>query len=181
MALTEDRLDCGRDVADLVEQVADGHATGRDEHQAGCPHCQAALTEIALHWSPVRDAVIEPVPVPAGLLAAITARVRTLAGTGRYAVRQTERGVTRIATWVLERAVARATARVPGVSGVVGRVVTVLANASGRPLVSVQVSLTGRYGAPLPAVAEAVRDAVRAAVGVDVEIDRIDVDIEDIE
>src|SRR4051812_10701823 len=116
--LRAERLDCGSGLADLIEQVATDRATERTTHQASCTYCQAALAEIALHWEPIRRHAAQPVPIPPGLLPAIVVRIHRLAGTGHYAVTQAERGVTRLATWALNRLVAHAAGQVGGVSDI---------------------------------------------------------------
>jgi uncharacterized alkaline shock family protein YloU len=49
-----DRLPCGADIDDLFEQVADGRPPTDPAHQQSCPHCRAALPEIANLWEPVQ-------------------------------------------------------------------------------------------------------------------------------
>lgn len=46
------RLPCGANLDDLLEQVADGHAAELTVHQSRCVHCQAALTELASCGNP---------------------------------------------------------------------------------------------------------------------------------
>src|SRR4029450_2101560 len=47
-------LPCGADLDALVAQVAD-EVPGDLDHQAGCPHCQAALAQIEELWSLARQ------------------------------------------------------------------------------------------------------------------------------
>ena len=52
--LEGDTLPCGHKVDDLLEQVADGRAGQLTQHQQGCVHCQAAISEFTRLWAPVR-------------------------------------------------------------------------------------------------------------------------------
>ena len=114
-------LPCGAQVDDLLEQVADGHATDLDAHQQGCVHCQAALTELAAVWAPVAEKVATPVPVPAGLIAAVMSQIRVLVRDVWYTLQTTNLGGVRIAARIVA-ALARDAARtVPSVRVALGR------------------------------------------------------------
>ena len=114
-------LPCGADVDALLEQVADGHAADLDAHQQECVHCQAALAEFAALWAPVADTAARPVPVPAGLTAAVMSQIRVLVRDVWYTLQTTELGVVRIAARIVAT-LARDSARmVPGVRVALGR------------------------------------------------------------
>jgi uncharacterized alkaline shock family protein YloU len=119
--LTAVTLPCGADVDVLLEQVADGHAAGTDAHQQECVHCQAALAEFAALWAPVADTAAHPVPVPAGLTAAVMSQIRVLVRDIWYTLQTTELGAIRIAARIVAT-LARDSARmVPGVRVALGR------------------------------------------------------------
>ncbi len=59
-----DRLPCGTDLEDLLDQVADGHSAERSTHQLTCAYCQSALDEIERLWEPVRRLAGERVVAP---------------------------------------------------------------------------------------------------------------------
>ncbi len=114
-------LPCGAEVDPLLEQVADGHAAGRDAHQRDCVHCQAAIAEFAALWEPVAEAAASPVPAPPGLTAAVMSQIRVLVRDVWYTLQTTELGSIRIAARIVA-ALARDTARlVPGVRVALGR------------------------------------------------------------
>ncbi len=109
-------LACGIAVDDLLEQVADRLPAGDPEHQGSCVHCRAMLAELTSLWAPVHAAAAERVRAPAGLLDRVAERVHDLAANSWYAVLEGERGVTRIAAWVVAAVARLAAARVPGVA-----------------------------------------------------------------
>ena len=114
-------LPCGADVDALLEQVADGDAAGLDVHQRDCVHCQAALTEFAVLWTPVADTAAQPVLTPPGLTAAVMSQIRVLVRDVWYTLQTTDLGVIRIAARIVAT-LARDSARtVPGVRVALGR------------------------------------------------------------
>ena len=114
-------LPCGADVDFLLEQVADGHPADLDDHQRDCVHCQAALSEFTVLWSPVTDLAATPVTAPPGLTAAVMSSIRVLVRDIWYTLETTELGHIRIAARIVA-ALARDSARlVPGVRVALGR------------------------------------------------------------
>ena len=114
-------LPCGADVDALLEQVADGHAADLDAHQRDCVHCQAALAEFVVLWTPVADTAAHPVPAPPGLTAAVMSQIRVLVRDVWYTLQTTDLGVIRVAARIVA-ALARDSARtVPGVCVALGR------------------------------------------------------------
>jgi hypothetical protein len=69
-------LSCGADLDALVAQVADGAAPRDPEHQAGCPHCQAALDQLNELWSLVDRLARARVAAPERIDAVVLGRVR---------------------------------------------------------------------------------------------------------
>lgn len=119
--LAAEQLVCGAAVDELLEQVADGHAERLAAHQAGCPHCQAALSEFATLWAPVRELAATPIHAPGDLTAAVMKRVRALIKDVWYTLHVTEEGAVRVAARIVGL-LARDTARqVPGVRVALGR------------------------------------------------------------
>jgi uncharacterized alkaline shock family protein YloU len=125
-------LPCGADVDLLLEQVAEGHPSDLDAHQRECVHCQAAITEFAALWAPVRELAAMPVPAPPGLTAAVMSQVRALVRDVWYTLQVTDLGAIRIAA----------------------RIVAALARDSARMAPGVRVALGRSTHSPLPALAE---------------------------
>lgn len=121
LSSADQELVCGRSVDDVLEQAADGRSAERDEHQQTCPHCQAALGELADLWAPVAELAHEPVVAPAQLRQLILDQVDKLVQDIWYTLQFTDGGAVRIAARVVAT-VARDTARlVPGVRVALGR------------------------------------------------------------
>jgi uncharacterized alkaline shock family protein YloU len=119
--LTQRQVPCGTDIDDLLEQVAEGRATERDEHQSHCPHCQAALIELADVWAPVRQLAAQPVAAPTGILAAVMRHIDRITHDMWYTLHQAETGVIRVAARVIAATARQAALRVPGVRIAFGR------------------------------------------------------------
>jgi hypothetical protein len=68
-------LPCGADLDALVVQVADG-VPGDLAHQAGCPHCQAALAQIEELWSLAGQLARERVEAPDRIDAVVMGRIQ---------------------------------------------------------------------------------------------------------
>lgn len=96
-----DRLLCGARVDELLDQVAADRAAEPDDHQAGCPHCLAALGEYARLWAPVRETAATQVRAPESFLENALARIRGAVADPGYAVLTGPTGVTRIAARVV--------------------------------------------------------------------------------
>jgi hypothetical protein len=69
-------LPCGADLGALVAQVADGAAPRDPAHQAGCPHCRAALAQLEELWSLAGRLARERVDVPERIDAVVMGRVQ---------------------------------------------------------------------------------------------------------
>lgn len=114
-------LPCGAEMDLLFEQVADGHATERDDHQRDCIHCQAALGEFSVLWAPVAERAASPVAVPPGLTAAVMSQIRQLVRDVWYTLQTTDLGVIRIAARIVAGKARDAARTVPGVRVALGR------------------------------------------------------------
>ena len=119
--LAAQHLPCGADVDDLLDQVAAGRATILTGHQAECPGCQAALSELAALWSPVADLVSTPIHTPAGLPAAVMRHIQRLTYDVWYTLQLTNHGAIRVAARTIAAIARRAALRVPGVRVALGR------------------------------------------------------------
>lgn len=174
-------LPCGAAVDEVLAQVADGHAARRSNHQAECPHCQAALAEYDRLWSPVREVADAPVSPPESPLQAALSHIRGTPYDPTCGVLAGDQGQTRIAARVVV-VIARETAQdVPGVRVALSR----LRLSGAAPVVHenpVRVGLAGQsaaivltvaatYGTDLHELAERIRTAVagqvRAATGLE--------------
>jgi uncharacterized alkaline shock family protein YloU len=113
-----DHLPCGRDKGRLLSIVADNGNVAARSHEATCPFCQAALEELALLWSPVRQWATRPTPPPAHLLRTIVARVKRITQSPHHVVASTAKGVTSVTTWVIGILASEAATAVPGVLSV---------------------------------------------------------------
>ena len=69
-------LPCGADPGLLVDQVADRLAPADPGHQAGCPHCQAALAQLEELWSLAGRLARERVEAPERIDAVVMGRMR---------------------------------------------------------------------------------------------------------
>lgn len=114
-------LACGASIDDLLEQVAEGQAGSRDDHQAECPHCQAALIEFAELWAPVEELARQPVDTPTGLVAAVMRHIDRLTHDVWYALHVADAGTIRVAARVVAAIARSAARRVPGVRVAFGR------------------------------------------------------------
>jgi uncharacterized alkaline shock family protein YloU len=121
LGLTQRQVPCGTDIDNLLEQVAEGRAAERDEHQSHCPHCQAALIELADVWAPVRQLAEQPVTTPTSILAAVIRHIDRLTHDMWYTLHQAEAGAIKVAARVIAVTARQAALRVPGVRIVFGR------------------------------------------------------------
>jgi uncharacterized alkaline shock family protein YloU len=173
-----DRLPCGADIDDLFEQVADGRPPTDPAHQQSCPHCRAALPEIANLWEPVQALAAEHITAPPGLLSRVMTRIRALAQDAWHGVLVGDRGLTRIGARVVGSIARMAAARVPGVGLAIARGRTVTSEeeaAEERSRGASRVGVAGsrtvleldiviRYGSDARVLAERVRETVIADV-----------------
>lgn len=178
-------LACGRPLAPLVEQVAEGHPPVDLGHQAGCRHCREALAELEGIWSEVGELAREDVRARSDLVAAAMRRLRTeprereprprsaplarqpiATHGGGHALLESSFGSTRIAAGVLAAIAGRAALAIPAVRALVGE--RSAAGASHVELdgrsVAITLELEAELGPPLPALATAVRAAVLAEI-----------------
>lgn len=114
------RLPCGAAVDDLLEQVATGRGE-RDSHQRSCPHCGAALAELAALWAPVLAAASAHLPVVPGLAAGVMQLVRRVAADTWWTLDITGGGAVRVAARVVALVARDAARAVPGVRAALGR------------------------------------------------------------
>ena len=172
-----EQLPCGRLWDGLLEQVSQGRAGARGDHQRSCPHCQAALAALDKFWAPVRELAAEPVRAPGGLLERVMDQVRGVAQQHWHSLIVAEGGSTLVAARVIAVLARLAAGRVPGVRVALGRTTepgaaartatatrthrwpgTAVGVAGGSTVV--ELALSARYGARLHDLAEQVREAV---------------------
>jgi hypothetical protein len=113
--LSGQRLPCGADIDELLDQVADVNGAEWTDHQSRCPHCQAALTELARLWAPVRALAGRPVTTPVGLTATVMRHIRQTCPDVWYTLQLTDHDVIRVAARVVAAVARNAALRVPGV------------------------------------------------------------------
>ena len=166
-------LVCGAEMDTLLEQVADGYAEVRNEHQRECVYCRAALGQLAVMWAPVAEAAAAPVPEPPELTAAVTSQLRPGAEDVWY-LPTTGRGAVRIAAQTVTSVACDAARRVPAVQAVFGRATSDVAGppADQSPAapgatsaaVTVDLSVTTSGGRPTGEVARDVQQSATAAL-----------------
>jgi uncharacterized alkaline shock family protein YloU len=188
------RLACGAEVGVLVDQVADALPATDPPHQASCAHCQAALRELELLWSDVRELASQDVVAPRSLVERVISRVRgelapsvselpleaVVPRLVRHALFRADRGTTRIADAVIARLAAKVVEQVPGaqlLGGPRGTNVDV-----GEGAVSIALRLAVVYGASVPELTRTVRSGVIRAVEAmtGLTVDSVDVAVEEI-
>ena len=176
------RLRCGVAVADLAGQVADGLPAADPDHQASCPYCQTALSELRTLWGDVRELARREVSMPEEVIQTVLARARTeRPGPGGlplrelvprlldHALLQGPRGDTQLAESVVAEIVRRAALAEPGVAGLCPDR-RALVHDSGlsvvleRHVVRVVLRLRVRFGYSAPEVADSVRTRVIEAL-----------------
>jgi uncharacterized alkaline shock family protein YloU len=181
--MSGERLTCGRQVDDVVVQVAAGRAGDRDAHQQECPHCHAALAEYERLWAPLTELAAEKPSAPDSIVEKVLRRIRGAVEHADYGVLESPRGRTRISARVVV-AVARESAQaVPGVRVALGKDITgrtggrsdgrgggtamnpaeVVAGVAGRST-AIEITLAADYGADLHRLGEHVRAAVAAEI-----------------
>lgn len=185
-----ERLPCGAVVEDVLAQVADGHAARRNSHQAGCPHCQAALAEYDRLWAPVREVADVAVRPPESPLQAALRRIRGTVHNPTYGVLADDDGQTRIAARVVVVTAREAAQDVPGVrvalsrlhrpgGGSVGQENAVRVGMAGQST-AIVLTVAATYGRDLYELAERIRIAVdeqvRAVTGLEPVAITIDID-----
>jgi len=175
--MTTDQLPCGADLDDLIAQVTDGHPADRTPHQAGCPHCQAALAEYDRLFNPVRDLAATRVRPPRTLLDEIMRTISLTVSDPPYGYIPGARGHTRIAGRVVAVTARVTTEQTPGVRVALARQAdrhrnpdndndtqdVVVAGVAGLST-ALQITLAADYGQDLHTLADRVRAAVAHAV-----------------
>ena len=193
-----DRLPCGAEVAELVEQVAAGRGAQRSDHQATCPHCSALLPELDRLWAPIGDFTREQVAPPPGLVAAVMGQVRRLVAAAWLGLRTGARGTTRVARWVVARIAGLAARQVPGVHQVLAHVADIDTASQPAPTghtgqrrdaaeigagsAAIHLHLITQYGESIPAIAQAVRHTVTKRIQdlTGLEVSEVNITIDDI-
>jgi uncharacterized alkaline shock family protein YloU len=188
------RLACGAEVDELLEQVADGHADRLDEHQRGCPHCRAAIAEFSLLWAPVHEYARQPVSVSRRLRISVLKEVDRLVYDVWYTLQLTDTGTIRVAARVVAAIARDAASRVPGVRVALGRstdsrIARLVATATsghlhphaavgvlGRTAV-IDLALAVNYGEPVHEVAREVQRRVIAELTENVGLQTVTVNV----
>lgn len=181
-----DRLACGAEVDELLDQVAAGRGAQHDPQQTSCPHCQASLGEYERLWAPVREMADTEVHAPESILDEAIRRIRSAVANPDYGTLPGPHGTTRISARVVV-VTARETAQaIAGVRVALGKLVEagvtpatgtspqahpvadpdahddgprVVAGMSGRST-AVEVTLAADYGTDLVALGGRIRTEV---------------------
>ncbi|MEW1718082.1 hypothetical protein [Streptomyces sp. NPDC093109] len=191
----EEPLPCGRELSAVWEAWDAGEASG-DPHLTTCPHCAAALADLAALDDAVREARTDEAPDPAGL-AELTGRVMDIVRLELRPGRTLPLGGPEDDAWIVEAAAARAfraaAETLPSVRAGSCRITPLDPDAARRPTtagagpgdrgpVRVRLEVAAGLRWRLPELAESVRErvaeAAREAIGIDVA--RIDVLIVDV-
>jgi hypothetical protein len=165
--MTEDhaRLACGRDPGALVDQVADGSPFPVDDHQRGCPHCQAALAEFGRLWGPVLAVADHQPRAPEGVVDEALRSIRGVSADPEYGRIEGTEGRTRISARVVVRLARHLAGRVPGVRVALSGLVAAGAGPETRldPTL-VEITLAADYGQDLVALAARIRAVVAEGI-----------------
>jgi uncharacterized alkaline shock family protein YloU len=189
-----ERLPCGAEVAELIEQVAAGRGDQRSDHQVTCPHCSTLLPELDRLWAPIRAFTREQVAPPPGLVASIISQVRRLVTAAWLGLRTGARGTTRVARWVVARIASLAAREVPGVHQALSHVADVEpapdtgdrhrrdAADLGTGRTAISLDLVTEYGESIPAIAQAVRHTVTKRIQdlTGLEVTEVNITVDDI-
>lgn len=193
------RLPCGARLVELIDQVADGRQPADPEHQATCPHCQAALGELEELWGRVRALAREEVSAPYRLVQTVMRRIREQGSVPallipleqvvprlvRHALVHEERGVTRIADSVLAR-IASLALREISLAEVASSGARALRRGSATECIEVRLGgdralvalrLVADYGVNLPSLADLVRQTVAERIRTMTGLEAVEVDI----
>lgn len=170
-------LPCGRDAVDVAEHAAAGRL---DEHERGCPHCQAVVATAALSARMGAEAatVHDDVEPPRDLVPAVMRSVRTELRTARQIPVPSEHGAAFVTDHVVTTVLRDALDRSGGL--VVSSCRVEVLSGSG---LGVRVEAFGRYLDDLTVGAAAARDLVVATLQRDfglVATDGIDVAVVDL-
>lgn len=176
--LAGDRLPCGHDVDQLWDNL---EQDALDEHARSCGHCQAALTEIRPLRTATNALAAEPVHPPADLNARVMTVVRARMAAGP---RITLPGPAGNRLFISEHAAA-VILRAAGdtVDGVRARSCRLQPDAPNTSIpADLTLSISLRFGMPVPAAARAVRAAVRTAARAQLglTLGRVDIDVVDV-
>lgn len=163
----EDLLPCGAPVSDLVDQADAGRLEPADAHQAGCPHCLAALRDAATTDRALGLLRAERGPLPTGLVDRVMRGVRRARPSPdlldvAVAAAGQARGSVRVHRQVVADIARAAAATHPGVSVV--RSVAAAAADDDAPGLQVSLGLLVDGLTPLPQLARTVRRSVRSAL-----------------
>jgi len=171
-------LPCGQDAAQLWEDVTAGQL---DEHELGCPHCQAASEGFRALRETTGDLAETDVVPPRDLTERIMRAVRTERRRDAFlAVAGTELGPIRVATQAAAVLMRFAADQAPGVAARSCRVEQLAGEPDG--WCAVRLDLTLRYGTDAMAAVARVRELVTTAARelAGFEAARIDVTVVDI-
>ncbi|MEV7422304.1 hypothetical protein [Streptomyces sp. NPDC091212] len=191
----EELLPCGRELS-AVWEAWDAGESALDPHMSDCPHCSAALADLAALDDAVREARADDTPDTTGL-AELTGRVMDIVRLELRPGRPLPLGDPEDDTWIVEAAAARAfraaaeslpmvragSCRIgPLDPGAAGRTGTSPGGPGDRGPVQVRLEVVAGLQWPLPELAESVRarvaEAAQDAIGI--EVARIDVLIVDV-
>ena len=166
------RLTCGREVEEILTQVAEDRGEQRDAHQQHCPHCQAALAEYDRLWAPLRALAAEQVTAPDSVVESALAAIRGAVPHTDYGILESAQGVTRISARVVVVTARESAQRVPGVRVALSKHLAadpnhpagdtpaeVTAGVAGRST-AIEITLAADYGLNLPELGERVRAEV---------------------
>ncbi len=185
-----DRLACGTELGELVDQVAEGLPPADPDHQAGCRHCQRALAELEPLWGQVRELARDEVSVPGTLVEVVMRAVRperdkqaalpledVVPRLVSHALLLGERGATKIADSVIAHVVAREALATPGVHSLDRSGARAVAVEVDGARVSAQLRLVVDLRGAIPDVVAAVRRRVADAVNRMTGLETVAIDI----
>lgn len=198
MRTTDDpRLPCGARYDDLLAQVADRTPPPDPRHQATCPHCRAALADLAATWGPLHELAAQDVRAPDSVLTAVMTHIRELARHTWYADVPAEHGHTRIGARVIGAVARLAAEELPGVAlalghghghghararadqatiaGPAGESATDVGVAGSHVVIDIHVAV--ELGTPIPATAARLRAHIARTVAAHLGLTAVEVNI----
>jgi uncharacterized alkaline shock family protein YloU len=169
------RLECGRELLVLVEQVSDGLPPAEPEHQARCPFCQEALARLQSAFDALHELAGRTVAAPRGLSTRVLEQLRR----ERHSVviAASPAGRDTVSEVIVTQIARRALLAVDAV-----RDVSVVSHATQDGRVDLDVHVVAALGPALPDLAAELRDQVLAHVWAlaGARVGRVDVTVDDV-
>jgi uncharacterized alkaline shock family protein YloU len=169
------RLECGRDLLAIVEQVADGLPPKDPEHQSVCAYCQEAIARLRLAFDSLRELAGQAVRAPRGLSARELEQLRRERHSG--VISAADGGRDTVSEVIVSQIARQAVLALDAV-----RHASVVSDSQQAGGVQIDVHITARLGPPLPDLIAQLREQVMAHVWTlaGARVTRVDVPVDDL-